>query len=197
MKIGILGGTFDPVHIAHLITARAALEQHGLDKVYLMTGGMPPHKTFSELTEAKARHRMVELALLGETQLVPFDYEVNKNEYSYTSETLLSLREKHPDWEIYFIIGEDSLRDIIKWHEPETICRNCVLLVYPRGEKNNIDDLIDIRRKAFCADIRKVDAALIGISSTEIRKRVAEGKSIRYMVPDAVCEYIKENGLYK
>lgn len=197
MKIGILGGTFDPIHCAHLITARAALEQHGLDKVYIMTGGMPPHKKDLTVTDARVRHRMAELALEGETELVPFDYEVNKTTYSYTSETLLSLKKEHSDWEIYFIIGEDSLRDIIKWHEPETILKNCVLLVYPRGNENDLDALIDIRRKAFCADIRKVDAALIGISSTEIRRRVSDGKSIRYMVPDKVCEYIKENGLYR
>ncbi len=197
MKIGILGGTFDPVHNAHLITARAALEQHGLDRVYIMTGGMPPHKRSLTITDAKIRHKMVELALCGEEKLIPFDYEVNKPTYSYTSETLLSLKKEHPDWKIYFITGEDSLRNIIKWHEPETILKNCVLLVYPRGKETDIDALIDTRRKAFCADIRKVDAALIGISSTEIRNRVSEGKSIRYMVPDKVCEYIKENGLYK
>ncbi len=197
MKIGILGGTFDPVHNAHLITARAALEQHGLDKVYIMTGGMPPHKKDSHVTDAVLRHKMVEIALEGDNELLPFGYEVNKPTYSYTSETLLSLKKEHPDWEIYFIIGEDSLRDIIKWHEPETILKNCVLLVYPRGSETDLDGLIENRRKLFNADIRKVDAPLIGISSTEIRKRVAEGKSIRYMVPDRVYEFIKENGLYR
>lgn len=197
MKIGILGGTFDPVHCAHLITARAALEQYGLDKVFIMTGGMPPHKENSDITDAKIRHEMVKLALEGDNELIPFDYELNKKTYSYTAETLTDLKYEHPDWEIYFIIGEDSLRDIIKWYHPETVLKNCVLLVYPRAGKTEIESLIDIRRKAFNADIRKVDAPLIGISSTEIRNRAANGKSIRYMVPDSVCEYIEKNGLYR
>ena len=110
-RIGILGGTFDPVHIGHTALAKAALKQYGLDKVLVMTGGNPPHKRDIKKTDANIRHDMVKLALTDEYKIEAFDYEVNKREYTYTAKTLTELKKLHPDWEIYFIIGEDSLYD--------------------------------------------------------------------------------------
>lgn len=195
-KVGILGGTFDPVHNGHMLIARAAMEQYELCEVLLMTGGNPPHKRQTGVTPARLRHEMVKLAASGESGLIPFDYEVDKETYSYTYETMTELNEKYPDTEWYFIIGEDSLKDIVKWYKPEIIVKKCILLVYPRGG-SDFNELIDKRRKELAADIRKIDAPLFGISSTEIRNRVRDCKSIRYYVPDAVNEYITENKLYK
>lgn len=196
-KIGILGGTFDPIHCGHVVIARYAMEQYGLDEVWFMTGGNPPHKRDKNVTDAAVRHEMVTLAMMNEAGFVPFDYEVYKKTYSYTVETITELNEKYPDTEFYFIIGEDSLNDLPKWYKPEIIVKKCVILAYPRGIDSKINLLIEKRRAEFDADIRKIDAPLMGMSSSEIRKRVSEDKSIYGLVPDIVNEYIKNNNLYR
>ncbi len=196
-KIGILGGTFDPIHCGHMIVARAAMEQFGLDEVRFMTGGNPPHKRGRGVTDALTRHRMVCCAVRGEPGFAADDLEVNKKTYSYTAETLAGLKEKLGGAEIYFIAGEDSLRELPGWYEPERILESCVLLVYPRTEPETLDALIAERRSALGGDIRKIDAPLFGVSSTDIRERIAAGLSVKYIVPDGVIEYIESKGLYK
>lgn len=194
-KVGILGGTFDPVHLGHTELARCALNQYELDTVLVMTGGMPPHKR-GVITDAMLRHEMVKLALFGEEKIVPYDYEVSKTEYSYTAKTLTELKNLHPDWEIYFIIGEDSLQDLTKWYEPQTVTDNCILLVYPRDNKSDLDNLIAERKKQFGADIRPINAKILEISSTDIRNRIKNCESVSGLVCDKVLEFIKEKGLY-
>ena len=194
---GILGGTFDPIHCGHMIAARAAMEQYGLDEVLLMTGGNPPHKSGIEVTPAWMRHEMVKLAAAGEEGMVPFDYEVGKTEPTYTVLTMTELKARHPDTEFYFIIGEDSLRDLIKWYKPEEIAKLCVILVYPRGRATALEELVRERQRELNADIRIIDAPVIEIASTDLRERIAAGKSVRYFVPDAVLDYIKEKRLYE
>lgn len=194
-KIGILGGTFDPIHLGHTELARCAQNQYDLDTVFVMTGGMPPHKR-GKITDASIRHEMVKLALSGEEKIVAYDYEVAKTEYSYTAKTLTELKNIHPDWEIYFIIGEDSLSDLPDWYEPQTVTDNCILLVYPRDNKSDFEKLISERKKQFNADIRPLNAKILDISSTDIRKRIKDGKSVSGLVSDAVLEFIKEKGLY-
>ena len=193
-KVGILGGTFDPPHIGHMLIARAAMEQFALSNVLIMTGGNPPHK--AHITPAEVRHEMVRLAVDGEPGLVPFDFEVHKETYSYTAETLTGLKAQNPDTEYYFIIGEDSLNDIVKWYRPDIIAQNCVLLVYPRFADSRLSELIEERKSALNADIRQIAAPMLGISSTEIRERARAGKSIKYLVPDAAERYIRENKMY-
>jgi nicotinate-nucleotide adenylyltransferase len=139
---------------------------------------------------------MVTLAAKGENGLVPYDYEVNKSTCSYTAETMTELSEKYPDVEWYFIIGEDSLCDILKWYKPEIIVKKCILLVYPRGSEP-LDALINERKKQLDADIRAINAPLFGISSTQLRRRAAAGRSIKYFVADSVEKYIKEKRLYR
>lgn len=195
-KTGIMGGTFDPIHIGHLLVARAALEQCGLDEVWFMTGGLPPHKRGKAVTPPEIRHAMVKLAIDGENGFKAVDYEVKKTTYSYTAETLMDLKALYPENEFYFIIGEDSLRDIGTWYKPKSILKNCILLVYPRLISEDIDVLIEKTQKSLGGDIRKITAPLFGISSTEIRQRAGEGKSVKYLVPDSVAEYIIENKLY-
>lgn len=194
-KTGILGGTFDPIHLGHIELARTALHEYNLDNVLVMTGGMPPHKR-GKITDADLRHEMTKLALLDEDKIVPFDYEVAKTDYSYTAKTLTELKELHPDWEIYFIIGEDSLFDLPKWYEPETVVKNCILLVYPRDNNSDFKKLIAERKKQFDADIRPITAQLVNISSTDIRNRIKAGKTVNGLVPEAVASFIKEKGLY-
>ncbi len=196
-KTGILGGTFDPIHIGHIALARAALEQYALDEVLVMAGGNPPHKRDREITDASLRNEMVECALKNERNITPFDYEVRKQDYSYTAKTLTELKELHHDWQIYFIIGEDSLYDLPEWYEPETVCKNAILLVFPRTENSQLDMLIKNRSKELNADIRKIDAPLVDVSSTDIRNRIKADMDISGLVSDGVEEYIREKGLYK
>ena len=195
-KVGILGGTFDPIHLAHIELARTALREYNLSEVRFMTGGNPPHKREKQITDARLRHDMVKLALSGEKKLTADDYEVNKTDYCYSAVTLGELGKLHPDWEIYFIIGEDSLRDLPKWYCPLEVCKSCILLVYPRGD-GDLEKLIEKRKSEFSADIRKITAPRIDVSSTLIRKRIRDGKDISGMVCDEVGAYIEEMGLYK
>ncbi len=196
-RVGILGGTFDPVHNGHLIAARAAMEQYGLSEVLIMTGGNPPHKREEAVTPADMRHAMVRLAAADEPGLVPFDYEINKSEYSYTAKTLTALCKENPDTEYYFIIGADSLRDILTWYRPDIIAQKCVILVYPRDGVPELTELARSRADELGADIRVINAPVFCISSTEIRRRVRDGKSVRYFVPDTVLEFIEQHRLYK
>lgn len=195
-KIGIFGGTFDPVHCGHLIVARMAMEQHGLDEIRFMTGGMPPHKKNTGVTPARVRHEMVRRAVDCEPGFTAYDFEVDKETYSYTAETLVELKKLYPEDEIYFIIGEDSLNDILKWHRPDVVASNCILLIYPRTGISSLKRLIKEKSAIIGGDMRVIDAPLFGVSSTSVRRRVAEGKPIRYFVPDSVIKYIEENGLY-
>lgn len=194
-RIGILGGTFDPIHFGHIELARAALREYALCEVRVMTGGMPPHKR-GKITDAAIRHEMTVLALSGEEKIIPYDYEISKTDYSYTAKTLTELKTLYPDWEIYFIIGEDSLRDLPEWYEPETVIKNCILLVYPRDDNSDFEKLIDERKKQFNADIRSIAAPIVDVSSTDIRNRVRAGEKIDKFVPEKVAAFIKEKGLY-
>lgn len=194
-KVGILGGTFDPIHYGHIALARAALEEYGLDEVRVMTGGMPPHKR-GVMTDADMRYEMSALALADEEKIIPFDFEISETEYTYTAKTLTKLKKIHTDWEIYFIIGEDSLRDLPSWYDPQTVTDNCILLVYPRDDMRSLIGLAEERRGKYGADIRLISAPIVTISSTDIRSRVKNGEPIEGLVPKKVLEYIKEKGLY-
>lgn len=196
-KIGILGGTFDPIHSAHIKLAKSAMEQFSLNEVRFMTAGVPPHKNSEKLTPPQIRHKMTELALMGEKRLTADNFEISKTEYSYTVKTLTELNKLHPDWNIHFIIGEDSLLDFPKWYKPERIVKECKLLVYPRMLCGDINELVRVREKEFDTKIGIIDAPFVNVSSTMIRKLIAEGKPISDLVPDAVCKYIEENGLYR
>ena len=120
-KIGILGGTFSPIHNGHIEIAKRAMEQYGLDEVLFLTSGNPPHKKDSQLLDAKIRHIMVKRAIAGINKFAPCDWEVKREAPSYTLDTLLYFKEAFPETEIYFIIGGDSLRDFDKWYKPQEI----------------------------------------------------------------------------
>ena len=189
-----MGGTFDPIHSAHLLIGEAAREEYGLDRVIFMTGGNPPHKT--DTTPAKARFTMTRLAISDNPYFTDDDYETEKTEKSYTVHTLEYLKDKYPNDDLFFIIGEDSLRDLPVWYKPEEILSMCTLLVFPRVSRDTLADTIGKMRLKYGDNILPIDAPVIGISSTDIRDRISKGKTIKYMLPDKVIEYIKENNLY-
>lgn len=193
MKIGIMGGTFDPIHNAHIITARFAAEQYGIERMMFMTSGNPPHK--SGVTDKYIRNRMTELGVDGEFEVNT--YETDKTDYSYTLHTLRHFKETNPNDDIYFIIGEDSLKDISKWHKPQEILKLCTLLVFPRTSLKSLNELIKQTETELDGEILPVDSPVMELSSTMIRRRIEDGKSVKHMIPDKVLEYIEENGLYK
>lgn len=196
-KIGILGGTFDPPHYGHLLIAQSAAEEFGLDRVLFLPTGNAPHKKSSEVTAARIRYEMVSAAIRDNPLFDISDMESANLQVNYTYRTLQNLQKEHPDARLYFIMGEDSLDDFSNWKRPEVICATAVLLVAARltlferaGEK------IEAARRQYSADIQMLPAPYCSISSREIRERVRTGKSARYMIPEAVEEYIRRHFLY-
>lgn len=196
-KYGIMGGTFNPIHNVHIELARRAAEQFGLDEVIFMTGGNPPHKRGIDMPDAGIRSEMVKMALEDERKFRADDYEVRLKEYSYSVNTLKYLKGLYKNDELYFIIGGDSARDFSKWHKPEEIAKLCILLVYPREASDKTAEYAKRIIAEYGGDVRLIDAEVSDISSTEIRRRIRNGKSVDGMLPKNVLEYIYENGIYK
>lgn len=194
MKIGIMGGTFNPPHNAHLLIAELAREQYGLDRVIFVTGGNPPHK--SGAVNAEHRFNMTRLAIAGNDDFTDDRFEIDRTEKSYTVHTLKYLKDAYPSNELFFIIGEDSLNDFGKWYKPREILGMTSLLVFPRKSMTSLTAAIDAARMEYGGGIYPIDAPVLMLSSTDIRERIKNGKTVRYMMPDRVIEYIKENGLY-
>ena len=185
-KIGILGGTFNPIHNGHTELAKRAKEQYGLDKVIFLTSGNPPHKRDAHILDAKIRHIMVKRAIEGIDGFFACDWEVNRKEYSYTLDALLHFKEIYPEGELYFIIGGDSLRDFHKWHKPQEILKLCTLLVY---ERNGVSADLGTAKPIF--------GEKINISSSAIREKIKNGVDVSGELPRAVGEFINRNNIYK
>lgn len=184
-KIGFFGGTFNPVHNAHIKICESCIEQLGLDFVIMMTGGNMPHKDNDKILDAKIRHIMLKLATEDNDKLIPCDFEVNKKSYCYSSETLAFLKRIYPDDEIYFILGADSYNAFDKWHEPQEILKHCKLAVYARDNQ-----AVDLEKY----NAVKIVGEDINISSTELRNKVIDLESA---VPEKVFEFINKYKLYQ
>ncbi len=195
-NIGIMGGTFDPVHFAHLKIAEITKEQLKLDKVLFLTSGNPPHKKEKCVTDKKIRNEMVKSAIKEYDSFELCEYEVLKKEYSYTSETLEYLKSQNPSDKLFLIIGEDSLAYLEKWYEPEKIVKNATIAVYQRGENSNLDYEADRIKSLLDAKIKIIDAPRYDLSATEIRNRVKSGQDISDLVPKTVEDIIKRERLY-
>ncbi len=194
--IGIMGGTFDPIHIAHLVIAENAAEQFNLDKILFMTGGNPPHKEGRTVTDAILRHEMVKRAIFTNDKFEACDYEILKEEFSYTAETLEYLCSNNPENRYFLIIGQDSLAYLEKWYKPEVIVNLSTVLVYCRGDEDISAEMSRIKG-FFDADIRIINSPRIDISATDIRDKIKKGKTVKYFVPEPVLSFIYENNLYK
>lgn len=195
-RIGIMGGTFNPIHIGHLILAQKAYEEYNLDKVVFITSADPPHKS-GNIVSADVRARMVNLAIEDNQAFIHSDIEINREGYSYTYLTLLELKKMYTDTELYFILGADSLFNLEKWKEPEIIMKNAVILAANRNTVNEeLYQKINDLKKDYNADIRIIDMPNIDVSSSNIRKQINDGKSVKYYIPDKALEFIKENKLY-
>lgn len=194
--IGIMGGTFDPIHQAHLIIAEQARIALNLDKVWFLPSGNPPHKTKREITDKKIRCEMVKVAISDNPYFELCDYEINKEEYSYTAKTLEYLKSENCNDNFYLIIGEDSLAYLEKWYKPEIIVKLACIAVYGRGENSKLDYEIKRIKNLLGADIKKIEAPLVDLSSTAIRESVKNKQSVKYQLPDSVIEIINREKLY-
>ncbi|WP_334075290.1 MULTISPECIES: nicotinate-nucleotide adenylyltransferase [Paenibacillus] len=191
-RAGIMGGAFDPVHLGHLLAAEAAREQYGLEEVWFMPSHIPPHKQQAGVS-GKQRLEMVEAATRANPAFKPLDIELRRGGVSYTVDTIRELRREHPDLELYFIIGADMVNYLPKWEGIEELTGMLKFIGLQRpGSFLELDVLPEhIQRAVHLADMPLVD-----ISSSLVRKRIASGQSVRYMVPDEVYEYIVRSGLY-
>ena len=192
-RLGVFGGTFDPIHLAHLVLAEQAREQLRLDRILFVPASTPPHKIGRTLSPPKVRLEMVELAVAGHPQFAASDLEIRRSGPSYTVDTVRSVHEKHPSAEIFLLLGGDSLLDFPTWREPREILEMATLGVMMREGSP--------RPPMLEADLSSrlvfVDAPLLPISGTDLRRRVSEHRSIRYLVPASVEAFINEEGLYR
>ncbi len=198
-KIGIMGGTFDPIHIGHLILGEAAQQQFGLDKILYMPAGNPPHKLHRDgRATDEQRTEMVRLAIEDNPNFELSLMEMNADGYSYTYRTLERFKAEHPENEYYFIIGADSLYDFDQWKEPQRICNAGSIICATRNQtpREEFQALMEKRRKEYNGNFLLLDSPNLDISSNNLRKMIAEGKSVRYYIRYAVIQYIREQGIY-
>jgi nicotinate-nucleotide adenylyltransferase len=200
MRIGLFGGTFDPPHLGHLILAERCREDAALDEVWFLVGYQPPHKVGHALTRFEHRCEMVALAAVGQPLFKVEPVERELPPPSYTAETLAELHRRHPSDEFALIVGADSLADLPQWYEPRRVLEQAELVVVPRpGAEvwtgDRLAAAVGLPRAAVRLSV--VDGPLIEIASRDLRQRVAAGRSIRFLVPRAVEEYIRDKGLYR
>ncbi len=199
-RLGIMGGSFDPVHMAHLLMAETAREALSLDRVLFLPAGRQPLKQEIEATPAEHRIAMLELAIKGNPAFALSMVDIDRAGPSYTADSLEQIRKEWggPDETAFsFIIGSDALLKFPAWREPEHVIAQARLAVVRRPTFNADLGALEAAVPGLSAAIDWVDAPLIEISGTDIRRRVAEGLSIWYRVPDAVREYIEAHGLYE
>lgn len=195
MRIGIYGGTFDPIHQGHLILAEACREACGLDQVWFVVAGAPPHKPAGR-TDASHRVEMARLAVAGHPSFSVSDRETRRPGPHYSVDTLQAIREEQPDAELSFLIGGDSLVDLPQWREPGRILQLATLVVANRAGFDPAPPAIPPAPGDPPLPIRHVAIPPIGIASSDLRRRLGEGRSIRYQVPAAVAAYIAAHRLY-
>ena len=201
MRIGVFGGTFDPVHLGHLILAEQCREQAKLDRVLFVPAASPPHKQQQSLTPFAQRVEMLALALSGNLTFQIDELEKDRTGPSFTVDTLTLLTERNPGDTLAFMIGSDSLRDLPAWYQPKRILELAELLVMERSDWPCACP--DALRASLGLDVdfnlryQIIAAPLIAIASRDIRQRIAENRSVRYMLPRAVEAYIADKELYR
>jgi nicotinate-nucleotide adenylyltransferase len=196
-RIGILGGTFNPPHIGHLVCAQEALTQLGLDRVVLMPVGVPPHKEAPEDPGAEHRLEMCRLATAKDERLAVSRLELDREGASYTVDTLRSIHESAPGDDLTFIVGGDMAYSLPTWREPEAVLKMATLAVAERSGTRRTDIEQRLAELGAADRVRFFDMPRLDISSSDIRRRVREGRPIRYLVPDEVVQYIGAQGLYR
>ena len=195
--MGLLGGTFNPPHLGHLICAQEALEQLALDVVLLVPAGSPPHKAVEDEPGARVRYELCRAAVAGEERIGVSELEIDREGPSYTVDTLRLLHERDPGDELTFIVGADMAQSLATWREPREVLRLARLAVAERagvGRREIVERLapLEIGGRVVFFDMPRID-----VSSSALRSRVAAGRSLRHWVPDAVAHEIAARGLYR
>lgn len=203
-RVGIFGGTLNPIHFGHLLIAEQAFSHFKLDCVLFMPSGKPPHKFDEDILSIDHRENMTKLAICNNANFKYCDMELRREGVIYTSDTLQILFKENPNIEYYFILGADSLFSIESWHKPEIIFQYANIVVAGRPDINkikfqSIDEIqkqIDYLNHKYNSKVEFLPSPLFDVSSTKIREMVSNNESIKYLVPPAVEQYIYENNLY-
>ncbi|MGE5380341.1 MAG: nicotinate-nucleotide adenylyltransferase [Methylocystaceae bacterium] len=196
MKLGVMGGTFDPIHLGHLAAAENARFYLELDRVLFMLSAQPPHKLDMQVTSAHHRLKMVELAVADNPHFEVSTLEMQRKGASYTVDTIKQLHVQFAQPEIYFLMGSDSLFDLVNWYHYEEIAHQCLLVSISRPGFAN-EDAYQSLPLAVRASTRILEVPKLEISSTELKRRLKSGEPVRYLLPTSVEAYIKEHHLYE
>ncbi len=199
-RIGILGGTFNPIHCGHLIIAESVRESFALERVLLIPSGLPPHKRDSEVIDPEQRYEMVRRAVSSNPFFEASRVEIDTVGYTYTVNTLQTLKKVYGDeTALYFIIGADVIPELTSWKEFRTVFGLCEFIAVKRPGtwEKSAEETVERLKSEYAARINLADAPLIHLSSSEIRERCSRGKSIKYLVAEGVEEYIINEGLYR
>ncbi len=199
-RVGVFGGTFDPIHLGHLLIAEQSREQLRLEQVRFIPAAIAPHKQGRQAADAKHRVEMIRLAIGGNPHFCVDERELKRGGTSYTVDTLRELKSEMPDAELFFLMGADSLAELHTWRDPEAICQLAFVAIIARGGQP-LPDLLQLARFLPAAQHETLTSHLvrmpqIEISSTDIRDRAGSGKSIRYLVPAAVEAYLMHHAVY-
>ena len=191
-RLGILGGTFNPIHIAHLLIAEQVGEACGLEKVLFVPARIPPHKDSPDMAPAEDRYRMTVLATESNPRFEVSRIELDRSGRSFTKDTLQELLETYPDTELFYIIGSDAAAELSTWREPDLVLKLARLLVVKRPGY----DLTRLEERCG-KNAETVSVSELNVSSTEVRERIKKGLSIKQLVPEKVEQYIREKRLYQ
>lgn len=198
-KIGIMGGTFNPIHIGHLILAEQALEQYELDKIWFMPSKTPPHKVNQYIESDVHRLELVKLAIVGHPNFSISTMEIEREGTTYTADTLELLTRHHPNNEYFFIMGGDSIFQLETWYQPEEILKRTHILAASRygiTEEKMLNQIQYLNEK-YQAKVKLLRVPMIDISSNMLRSAISHGKTVRYYLPESVIEYIRFHNLYQ
>lgn len=198
-KVGIMGGTFDPIHYGHLILAQNALDAFSLDEILFVPSGTPWLKESTKVLSKNKRVSMTGMAIEDNPDFALSTIEIDREGNSYSYETVEELKRLQPNTDFYFIMGADSLLEIERWKHPDRLMPECTLLVAVRDDcdREGLEKQIIYLTDKYQADIKILPADRIDISSTKIRQLIREGKSVRYMLPDQIIRFIQKNHLYR
>ena len=198
-KVAIMGGTFDPIHYGHLVTAEAVMHEYQIDQVLFIPSGQPPHKTDTQVTSAEHRYIMTLLATETNPRFFSSRIEIDRKGYTYTIDTIRELKELYPSTEIYFITGADAFSKILTWKNPEMLLSSChfVAATRPGYSRAKAAPQIEAVMDRHGDTLHYLEVPALSISSSEIRTRVYEGRPIKYLLPEAVENYIYKHGLYQ